>query len=802
MRRVVLSVFVLCLSLTVAAAAQQQGTLSGAVLDPLGSRVPNASLTLLRDGQPVAQASSGADGSYSFAGVMPGRYQVLAAASGFEAQTSAPVFVDASGATVDVTLQVGSVTQGVVVTASAAEIPQSQTGAPVTVVDEALIQSLNKPDVAEALRLVPGAQVHQVGARGGQTSLFIRGGNSNFAKILIDGIPANDIGGAFDFAQVATAGVGRVEVLRQANSVTYGADALTGVVSLETRRGRTRVPELAYAVDGGNLGSFRNSVSGGGAIGRFDYFSEFAYLTTDNALPNNGFENRTYAGRFGVQAGRRTDISAVFRVIRGETGLPNAFSIFQLADDSSQASKQAYAGVTASSQWTDRLQTTIRVGSAGQTTNYVNPTPTGEPFDPFGFGANYLGQRVTLTGANGYSTTGRAILDFGGAFPSTFDSRTTRRSVSGQASYTIVSDVQVTVGGRLEREQGYSDPDGDPSATRDNGGVFVEGRGSIGMRTFISAGLGYERNESFDPAVTPRVSIATYLRTPAAGMLGDTKLSFNAGTGIKAPALFQVADSLYGLLQNVPGAPVVGPIAPEKGTSIDVGIEQGVMDGHGRIRLAYFRNTYDDLIEFVSRSALPQAGVPVEVAQATAFGAYVNSQSYDAQGIEASGEWRVANRLRLMASYTFLDAEVTESLSSGALSPAFNPAFPDVPIGAFSPLVGERPFRRPAHSGTLLVSYDSGPANVTFSAFFSGVRDDSTFASDEFFGNSMLLPNQGLAAAYQKFDLSASYEIRRRLRPYISIENLFDKAYEAGFGFPSLPRTARVGFTVMVGGDR
>ncbi|MGE3402284.1 MAG: TonB-dependent receptor plug domain-containing protein [Vicinamibacterales bacterium] len=800
MRRVLIAVVVMCLSSTVGF-AQQQGTLSGAVLDPLGARVPGASVTLLRNGQEVGQATSGTDGSYSFAALTPDRYQVLAAANGFEAQTSAPVFVDAGGARVDVTLQVGSVTQGVVVTASASEIQQSQTGAPVTVIDGALIESLNKPEVTEALRLIPGAQIHQVGARGGQTSLFIRGGNSNFTKVLIDGIPANDIGGAFDFAHIGVAGVERVEVLRQANSVIYGADALTGVVNIETRRGSTRVPELAYAIDGGNLGTFRNGVSGGGAVGRFDYFSEFTYMTTDNALPNNGFENRTYAGRFGVQAGRFTDISGVVRIVRGETGLPNSFSFFDLADDSSQASKQAYAGVTANSQWTDRLQTTLRFGSSDQTTNYVNPTPTGEAFDPFGFGANYLGQRVTITGANGYSTTGRAILDFGGEFPSTFDSRTTRRTFWGQASYNPVSDLQVSVGGRIDREQGYGDPDGDPTTTRHNGGLFVEGRGSIGMRTFVSAGLGYERNESFDPAVTPRVSVATYLRTPVTGMLGDTKLSFNAGTGIKAPAVFQVDSSLYGLLQGVPGAPVVSPISPERGTSIDIGVEQGLWDGHARVRLAYFRNTYEDLIEFVSQNALPQAGVPVEVAQQTAFGAYVNSQSYEAQGLEASGELRVANNLRVMASYTFLDAEVTESLSSGALSPAFNPAFPEIPIGAFSPLAGERPFRRPAHSGTLLVSYDSGPANVTVSAFFSGRRDDSTFLSDEFFGNSMLLPNQGLAAAYQKIDLSASYEVGRRLRPYISIENLFDKEYEAGFGFPSLPRTARVGVAVMLGGD-
>src|SRR5205085_445033 len=107
-----------------------------------------------------------------------------------------------------------------------------------------------------------------------------------------------------------------------------------------------------------------------------------------------------------------------------------------------------------------------------------------------------------------------------------------------------------------------------------------------------------------------------------------------------------------------------------------------------------------------------------------------------AQGIELSGD-AVAGPVRVTASYQYLDASVTQSLSDGTLSPAFNPAFPDIPIGAFSPLVGARPFRRPTHSGSLAVIVNRGPATVGLSAFFSGKQDDSTFLSDEFFGNSM-----------------------------------------------------------------
>jgi iron complex outermembrane receptor protein/vitamin B12 transporter len=141
---------------------------------------------------------------------------------------------------------------------------------------------------------------------------------------------------------------------------------------------------------------------------------------------------------------------------------------------------------------------------------------------------------------------------------------------------------------------------------------------------------------------------------------------------------------------------------------------------------------------------------------------------------------------------------VTEAFSATA---AENPAFPGIEIGQFSALVGERPFRRPAHSGTLFVSYMRGPAQVALSAFFSGKRDDSTFMSDGFFGTSMLLPNQDLAPGYQKFDLSAAYQAHRRLRGYLVIENLFNQDYQPSFGFPGLPITARAGVRVTFGGD-
>jgi iron complex outermembrane receptor protein/vitamin B12 transporter len=245
----------------------------------------------------------------------------------------------------------------------------------------------------------------------------------------------------------------------------------------------------------------------------------------------------------------------------------------------------------------------------------------------------------------------------------------------------------------------------------------------------------------------------------------------------------------------------VDPIGPERARTIDAGIEQTLWEGRVRGRAAFFHNKFSDLIEFVGRNTLPRIGIPAEAAAATTFGAYVNSQSFRARGLEVSADAAIGH-VRAGASYTFLDAVVTASFSGNALAPAVNPAFPGVQIGAFSPLVGARPFRRPTHSGSFVVSYVQGPAQATLSGFVSGKQDDSTYLSDAFFGNSLLLPNKNLNAAYQKVDLSGSYRLHPRLRWHVGVENIGGKQYEAVIGFPALPRTFRTGFSVAFGGDR
>jgi vitamin B12 transporter len=158
---------------------------------------------------------------------------------------------------VDLVLKIGTVSQQIVVSATGTRTPESKVGASVSVLTAD--QFLNRLDVLEPLRLVPGVQMEQSGQRGTVGSMWVRGGNSNAGKVLLDGIPLNDIGGTVNFGTLAATSVDQIEVLRGPNSVLFGPDAMAGVVSLTTRRGTTPLPELSYAFDVGNFNTLRRT---------------------------------------------------------------------------------------------------------------------------------------------------------------------------------------------------------------------------------------------------------------------------------------------------------------------------------------------------------------------------------------------------------------------------------------------------------------------------------------------------------------------------------------------------------------
>jgi vitamin B12 transporter len=797
------------LSLCCAALANSQGVLRGRVVDPLGASVPNAQITLLREGKRVSAATSNQEGIFEFAIDAAGRYSVHVQAMGFEQRDSDAVFVPSAGTVnVDVGLQIGPISQKVVVSATGLQVPDAQEGASVSLMDHAELEDLNQPDVLEALRTMPGIQVLQSGRRGGTTTVSILGGSvtsNTFNKVLIDGIPMNDIGGAFEFANISTAGVESVEVFRGANSVLYGTDALAGVINLTTPRGETSTPEIDYSGSGGNFGTYENQVSLGGTFRQFDYFSAFSRFDTQNGLPNDAFHNGTYAGNFGWAVNASTGVRFTLRHTTTDLGDPNALNFYGIPDDSSQKEEDTYWGLTLQNQTTERWHNLVRLASTQLNFQFATPSPSGIPFN-----GNFLGNIAKICGANGYCVTGQAILDFGGTYPQIFNSHTNRRSVYAQSDYDVRPNLAAVFGFRFENEDGVTNSEGSVStANRNNISTFAELHGNLYHRVYATAGLGLDDNAVFGFAASPRTSLAYYLRQPTAStFFGDTKVHFNFGKGIKEPSIFDAGASLYSVLSQLPqGSGLISqfgisPIGPERSTTFEFGASQAVWNRRARIDLSFFHNHFYDLTEFLPSTALPLLGFPQDVVNAVAAsgpgGAMVNSSAYRALGAELRLEVDPGHGWRVGGAYTYLDAAVTQSFSS---TPFFNPAFPGIPIGLESPLVGNRPFGMAPHSGSLYIDYQRQRFGAELSGYFVTRQDDSTFLTDAFFGTSMLLPNQNVNAGYQKIDLSGRYSINPALIVFANIENLLNERYSAAFGFPSLPLTFLTGIKLRLGRD-
>ena len=151
----------------------------------------------------------------------------------------------------------------VVVSATRIETPINQIGSSVTVIDDQEIEVHQQRSLPDALQTVPGLNIVQTGGPGGKTSVFLRGSNSNQTKVLIDGIDANDPSqdGVFDFGQVLTADLARVEVLRGPQSSLFGSDALGGVINLVTKKGEGP-PRLEGMLEGGSFGYLQSECEG------------------------------------------------------------------------------------------------------------------------------------------------------------------------------------------------------------------------------------------------------------------------------------------------------------------------------------------------------------------------------------------------------------------------------------------------------------------------------------------------------------------------------------------------------------
>ncbi|GGH01082.1 TonB-dependent receptor [Silvibacterium dinghuense] len=788
--------------------AQKFGELHGTVVDPLGAAVADAAVSLVENEHVIASTRSDRTGAYHFAIPAAGRYSIRAAAPSFQAAGSQSVYLSASGdGELNVTLATPTLTQQVTVTSTGAPTPEAQTGTSVTVMPSEDFRYA--AEVQDPLRLVPGLQMTQTGEMGGTTALYIRGGASDANKVLIDGIPADAIGGAVEFANLASTGIQSIEVLREPNSALYGSDALAGVVSLTTPCGSTELPYITYAGEAGNFRTYRNNVTAGMAYKHFDLYSAFARIDTDNNIPNSEFHNATYAGNFGWTPNRANDLRFTVRHVIVSGGQPNAIALYGIPDDGQQKEQDNYYGVTWNNQATDKWHNMVRYGGLRLNSEYNDFGATGI-YDPeIGY---WLGAPVTITGANGYSVHGQAIFQYSDTY-SQYLSPSSRDFVYAQSDYSVTPHFLALGAFKYEHEYGAAGYTGETPSTisRDNYSYTLQLSGDVRNRLFWNLGTGLEDNGLFGFAATPRASLAYYLVRPSdRSFFNGTKLHASFGKGIKEPSVYDQTNSLYGLLEPLSdGAQLISqyhvtPLGAEDSRTYDAGVDQQIFKGRGLLGVTYFHNAFTNGVEYVPQAGLIELGIPAADLPPFEYGgAYINSLAYRAQGAEVELQYQLGTHLFTRGGYTYTDAVVQHSFSSDNLSPSYNTAssFSNVPIGADSPLVGARPFRIAPHTGYFALNYTQKKFYATLSGTLVGRRDDSDFLYDANFGTSLLLPNRNLLGAYQRLELGGGYQVSHRVNVYTNIQNLLSEHYFEAFGYPALPLTFRSGVQFNFGGS-
>ena len=233
------------------------------VESPSRERVSGVQVSLFRvtDNAGVGVQATAGDGTATFPHLANGQYRLVVLAPGF-AEQSQQVSIPQTE-TLSVRLTLTTTAQTVVVSATATPATAEQTGTSVGVLTSEQLKTINPVSAPDALLYIPGAIVSSTGRRGNLASLFVRGGESNYNKVLVDGVPVNDPGGIFDFGVVPMNNIDRLEVERGPESTVYGSDAMTSVVQLWTSTGSTRTPEIQFGADGGNF-----STANGYEIGR------------------------------------------------------------------------------------------------------------------------------------------------------------------------------------------------------------------------------------------------------------------------------------------------------------------------------------------------------------------------------------------------------------------------------------------------------------------------------------------------------------------------------------------------------
>lgn len=742
----------LIVSSTVTAQPASGGRILGYVLDPDGQ--PVAGATIVVDGPTAAPRTflSDAHGGFEVAIASPGRVRVRASAPGLAAPALDVDVARGQTLTVNLTLRLTAVEERLVVTASQVAQPSSVLPDSTTVLTGEALATRQQFNMSQALRSVPGVAVQQSGGPGGLTSLFLRGGESDYTLVLIDGVRANAFGGGIDLSQVPLADVDRIEVVRGPQSALYGADAIGGVVQIITRAGGA--PSVQGLVESGSRAMWRTAASTTGEVNRWrwqlggDHYQDEGYTgpASNGELVTND-DARTSQGA--VTVGWRSpvsgaDLQGTMRYVDTDRGTPGPFG-------SDPAGR--FTGV-------DRTARNLTTRSSG----------AGRWVQPWSGVSSAVRQRTEFDVAD-YDLTSRS------AFPS--EGETRRVHARTQTDITSSSVLGLTGGVEWLGERGASTyitagTAGPVPVERSVFGVFGEARWQPASRVSLTAGLRGERIHrdavpgdatAFTPrpafpaetvvSVNPKVAGVWIARGDPASTREWTRVHGAFGTGIRPPDAFEIA------FTDNPG------LVPERSRSAELGVAQTWLAGALHLDATAFLNDYDDLIISVGRSF---AGVSRWRTD--------NISNARASGLEASAAWRPSVAFVLQTSYTWLSTEILAVDGASTAPPPY--------------AVGDRLLRRPGHMGTVDATWNG----ARVSAFAQLLLRGNTLDAEPAFGpTGGLYENPG----YGVTNLGASVEVTRGVVLQGRVMNFFDARYEEVLGFPAPGRTFYAGVRLAAG---
>lgn len=509
----------------------------------------------------------------------------------------------------------------VVVTGTQIAVPVSELPSAITVIDREEIESRQVTDVLQLLRTVPGLSITQGGSRGSQTSVFPRGGNANFSLVLIDGVPVNNAGGAYDFSDLTTDNIERIEVIRGPQSALYGSNAIGAVIQIFTRRGRGPL-QGDVSLTAGTFNTYEGHGTMSGGTERFGGSLGVGYVTTSGFLPiNNDYRD------FTISSGLD------YRPIEA---LKMAFSARY--SDSHLEFPTESAGDRLSPLDPDQFQDRQRLVLSLRTTHAITR----------------WWEQVLLLGYNRNDTLFRDPLD--PLNPEDFaDSRTDSEEQRLFLNYfwnmTLPEFSQVVPtwslgieaqGEKLDQRSTFGTTTTTIDPSRSQQGYYTQLLLNWRKQATLLAGVRVEDSSVFGVDTNPRVAASYTLPW------SQTKIRGGYATGIRAPSFvenFGTGDP------SIVGNP---DLKPEQSVSWEVGLDQPVLGGRALLSATYFANRFKDLITFVSGTE-PN---------------FLNIQEAESSGVEAGFQVLLPWQLRLDGSYTFLETKV---LADGGVGGTFFP---------------------------------------------------------------------------------------------------------------------------------